>query len=86
MRGKDIFKAVFLCALILLSTASAQPVSQQAKLTASDAEASDYFGRSVSIDGDYAVVGAYAEDAGGSSAGAGADEKIVLHRALISRC
>jgi hypothetical protein len=45
-------------------------VSQIAKIQASDAEGSDYFGRSVSIDGDYIVVGAYGEDTGGSSAGA----------------
>ena len=33
--------------------------TQVAKLTASDGAASDYFGRSVSIDGDTMVVGAY---------------------------
>ncbi len=40
------------------------------KLIAGDAEAWDYFGVSVSISGDYAVVGAYGEDAGGNAAGA----------------
>ena len=35
---------------------------EQAKLTASDAAANDLFGRSVSISGDYAVVGAVADD------------------------
>jgi len=44
--------------------------TQQAKLIASDAMTSDYFGSSVSISGDYAVVGAYAEDEGGGDAGA----------------
>jgi hypothetical protein len=50
--------------------------SQQAKLTASDAQASDDFGKSVSIssDGDRVIVGAYGEDGGSgdptSSAGA----------------
>ena len=44
--------------------------SQQSKLVASDAQASDFFGFSVSISGDYAVVGAYREDAGGTDAGA----------------
>ena len=44
--------------------------SQQAKLVASDAAASDYAGWSVAIDGDTLVVGAYGEDTGGSSAGA----------------
>ncbi len=42
---------------------------EQAKLTASDAAAADYFGYSVSISGDYAVVGAYADDDGGSYSG-----------------
>ena len=40
------------------------------KLTASDAQAGDFFGWSVAISGDTAVVGAYREDAGGSVAGA----------------
>ena len=35
--------------------------SQQAKLTANDAAAGDYFGWSVSIAGDHAVVGAYSQ-------------------------
>ncbi len=44
-------------------------VSQIAKIQASDAEAYDYFGNSVSINGDYIVVGAKDEDTNGSSAG-----------------
>ena len=44
--------------------------AQQAKIVASDAEASDFFGTSVSISGDYIVVGASSEDTGGSDAGA----------------
>ena len=36
--------------------------TQQAKLTASDGAATDYFGISVSIDGDTAVIGAYLDD------------------------
>ena len=40
------------------------------KLTASDAENGDQFGLSVSIDGDYALVGATFEDQGGSNSGA----------------
>ena len=40
------------------------------KLTASDAQAFDEFGRSVAVSGDTAVVGASREDAGGSDAGA----------------
>jgi hypothetical protein len=42
----------------------------EVKLTASDAEWGDYFGYSVAVSGDIAVVGAYGEDAGGSAAGA----------------
>ncbi len=44
--------------------------TQYAKLTASDAEANDVFGGSVSLSGDYAVIGAYYENTGGSNAGA----------------
>ncbi len=43
--------------------------TQQAKLVASDGAADDYFGRSVSIsaDGAYAVIGAYADDVGANT-------------------
>ncbi len=40
------------------------------KLTASDAEANDNFGCSVSVAGDVAIVGSYRESTGGSNAGA----------------
>jgi len=40
-----------------------------AKLTAEDADSGDYFGCSVSIDGDYAVVGAYGDDDNGVDSG-----------------
>ena len=43
---------------------------ETAKLQASDKEWGDYFGRSVAISGDYAIVGAEREDTGGSEAGA----------------
>lgn len=43
--------------------------SQQAKLTASDAAAVDVFGASVSLDGDTALIGAYANDDDGSNSG-----------------
>jgi hypothetical protein len=43
---------------------------EQPILRASDAEASDSFGNSVAISGDYAIVGARYEDTGGSNAGA----------------
>ena len=51
-------------------TRSGTTWSQQAKLTASDAQASDELGRSAAIDGDTVVVGARFEDTGGSNAGA----------------
>lgn len=40
------------------------------KIVANDAQMGDYFGISIAICGDYAIVGAYNEDAGGGSAGA----------------
>ena len=43
--------------------------SQQAKLTASDGAANDSFGISVSISGDYAIVGADGDDDNGSNSG-----------------
>jgi hypothetical protein len=42
---------------------------QQQKLTASDGAANDYFGNSVSIRGDYAIVGALYDDDSGPSSG-----------------
>ena len=43
--------------------------SQQAKLTAADGEAGDYFGGSVSVSGDTAVIGAYDDDDKGDYSG-----------------
>jgi len=43
--------------------------TEQAKITASDGLAEDYFGISVSISGDYAVIGAYQDDDNGSNSG-----------------
>ncbi len=43
--------------------------SQQAKLTASDLAYADYFGVSVAVSGDTAVIGAYGDDDGGSDSG-----------------
>ena len=43
--------------------------TEQAKLTASDGADGDYFGWSVSISGDYAVIGAYQDDDNGSDSG-----------------
>ncbi|MGB5713610.1 MAG: FG-GAP repeat protein, partial [Waterburya sp.] len=44
--------------------------TEKAKIQASDKQASDNFGYSVSISDNFALVGAYGEDTGGSSAGA----------------
>lgn len=50
-------------------TRSGSSWPQQAKLTASDAAASDYFGKSVAISGDSVVIGAYGDDDGGDGSG-----------------
>ena len=53
-------------------TRSGTTWSEQQKIESSDKQASDYLGASVSIsgDGNTAIVGAYAEDTGGTDAGA----------------
>ena len=43
--------------------------SQQAKLLASDASGNDNFGSGVAISGDYAIIGSYGNDDGGSESG-----------------
>lgn len=43
---------------------------QQAKIVAKDGQSGDYFGRSVALDGDTALIGADDEDTGGTDAGA----------------
>ena len=43
--------------------------TEQAKLTASDGAAEDWFGKSVSISGDYALIGAWQDDDNGSGSG-----------------
>jgi hypothetical protein len=47
---------------------SAESWSQEAKLTASDSTIDSYFGCSVAIDGEYAVIGAYGDDSNMGSA------------------
>ena len=51
-------------------SAEATFLTQVKKLLASDGQAGHEFGRSVAFSGDTAIVGAWAEDAGGSAAGA----------------
>ena len=43
--------------------------TEQAKLTASDGAAEDWFGKSVSISGDYALIGAWQDDDNGAGSG-----------------
>jgi len=50
-------------------TRSGTTWAQQAKLTASDGAAGDQFGRSVSVSGETAVIGAYLDDDNGSNSG-----------------
>jgi len=65
-------------------------VTEISKLTSQDAQAEDMFGSCVSISGDYIVIGADAEDTGGSDAGAAyvfkrqADDNITQVAKLIS--
>ena len=49
-------------------TRSGSTWTQQAKLTASDGAADDYFGTSVVIDGDDAIIGAFIDNSGAGSA------------------
>ena len=58
-----------LVTISLFVRASAATWTQQAQLTASDGESGDYFGASVSISGDYAIVGAHGDDDRGSLSG-----------------
>ncbi|EIP97020.1 hypothetical protein OpiT1DRAFT_01447 [Opitutaceae bacterium TAV1] len=52
-----------------LDNATGPTVNQDVKLLASDGANNDYFGRSVSLSGDSALVGAYQDDDKGSSSG-----------------
>ena len=63
-----------LLALVLAFPATAQPsaLSQEAKLTASDAAQGDSFGGSVSLSGNRALVGASSEDCAGDFSTCGA--------------
>jgi len=57
-------------AYVFKRNSSSDQWEQVNKLMASDAQAGDYFGQSISISGDYAIIGAYGEDTKGSLAGA----------------
>ncbi|MCD4692494.1 MAG: FG-GAP repeat protein [Calditrichales bacterium] len=62
-------KTLFFIFGFFLSTALSADWDNEQKLTASDGASYDNFGVSVSIDGDYAVIGAYYDDDNGESSG-----------------
>jgi len=57
------------CSIFLVDGVLATDWDEQAKLLADDGAADDFFGLSVSISGDYAIVGAYGDDDSGSGSG-----------------
>ena len=63
-------------------TRSGSTWTEQAKLTASDAQATDFFGRAASISGDgsYAIVGAYNEDGGAGEPNPNAGAAYIFER------
>ena len=67
---KKIGSIAFVVVLSLCaSSAWALTATQAAKLVATDGASSDYFGYSVAIDGDTAVIGAYGDDDKGNASG-----------------
>ncbi len=57
------------CVTIIATTTQASPFDVETKITAVDAAANDFFGRSVAISGNTAIVGAYGNDDGGNASG-----------------
>ncbi len=68
MKKKVLFLIV-IGLLVSLTAIQAQPTEEIQKILASDGAESDYFGGSVSISGDYAIVGAYFDDDNGNNSG-----------------
>ena len=62
------FTIVFIV-FLFMSTVNAYAQISEFEITASDASTSSFFGKSVAISGDYAVVGAYIDDEQGTFAG-----------------
>ena len=60
---------IALVALVVFWQNSANSQINEFKMIASDGAAADYFGVSVSISGDYAIVGAYQDDDNGNNSG-----------------
>jgi phosphopantetheinyl transferase len=67
--NKCTFSALLFITVFLLVNIHAVIAQSETKITTDDAAAQDCFGYSVSISGDYAVVGAYQDDDGGYSSG-----------------
>lgn len=59
---RNIHESILFTIIISFQTAFAQPETELQKLVADDRASTDFFGYSVSIDEDYAIVGAYNED------------------------
>ncbi len=62
--------AILIIGMMIAGARSLPAQTEIAKVQASDIQAEDFFGRSVAISGDWAIVGAPAEDSGGDLAGA----------------
>jgi hypothetical protein len=60
-----------MCGLLLIWSGSVKAIgwTELDKVTASDGNANDHFGNSVSISGDYAIVGASGDDDNGDGSG-----------------
>ena len=67
MKRRILVSAVL--SLLLLAALAANVHAAEVKITASDGAADDWFGGSVAISGDYAVVGAYDDDDAGHDSG-----------------
>ncbi|MCK4653795.1 MAG: FG-GAP repeat protein [Candidatus Cloacimonetes bacterium] len=69
VKSRLLGKKLFLLTVFFLSTALSAAWDNEQKLTASDGAEDDHFGHSVSINGDYAVIGAYWDDDNGTNSG-----------------
>jgi hypothetical protein len=70
-RLKLVLSGILILAIVALQTnISHADLSELAKLVAADGKYADFFGSSVSISGEYAIVGAPSADTGAVNAGA----------------
>jgi len=63
-------RILFMVVLFIVVGVAGALAASETKIIAPDAGASDYFGCSAAISGDYVIVGAHSESAGGDNAGA----------------